>query len=38
MILNEQDVLELKEYVQLLLKYEHRLRMTYNIDTTEGSK
>ena len=38
MILNEQDIQELKEYIELLLELEKTVVMTYNEDTSEGTK
>lgn len=38
MILNEQDILEIKEYLELLLELEKTVVITYNEDTLEDSK
>ena len=38
MNLSEQDILELKEYLELLLELEKTVVITYNEDTSEGSR
>lgn len=38
MILSEQDILEIKEYLELLLELEKTVVITYNDDTLEDSK
>lgn len=38
MIHDEQDILELKEYLELLLELEKTVVITYNENTSEGSR
>lgn len=38
MIFDEQDILELKEYLELLLELEKTVVITYNENTSEGSR
>lgn len=38
MIFSEQDILEIKEYLELLLELEKTVVITYNEDTLEGSR
>jgi hypothetical protein len=38
MILDEKDIMELKEYLELLLELEKTAVVTYNKDTSEGTK
>lgn len=38
MIFNEQDILEIKEYLELLLELERTVVITYNGDTSEDSR
>ncbi|MDB5181065.1 MAG: hypothetical protein JWO54_828 [Candidatus Saccharibacteria bacterium] len=38
MTYDEQEIKEIKEYIQLLLDLEKKLVITYNEDTSEGSR
>ena len=38
MIFDEQDILEIKEYLELLLELEKTEVIPYNKDTSEGTK